>query len=159
MGRLTSASHSLWPDPAPDRLGRRPITKELAPQGDGSILHLMRATTALLSAAVLLLGGLAGDALAGAALQRHAALTIVRMGPVTVRGTGFRPSERVVLQARTTTASTTRRATAGASGAFTAALPGIAVGRCGGLSITATGARGSRASVVRHVALPGCNAA
>ena len=117
----------------------------------------MRARTALLSAAVLLVCGLAGGSLAAAALQRHAALKIIRMGPVTVRGTGFKPSERVVLRARTTTASATRTASAGATGTFTAAIPGISVGRCGRLSITAIGARGSRASVIRRIPLPACS--
>ena len=117
----------------------------------------MRATTAPIVAAALLVCGVAAGPLADAAQQRHAALKLERTSPVTVRGTGFRPSERVVLRARTNTASMTRTVTAGASGAFAATIPGITVSRCGGLSITAIGARGSRASAMRHVSLPACN--
>jgi hypothetical protein len=49
-----------------------------------------------------------------------------------------------------------RRVTAGPRGAFTTTFAGIKLGRCGGISIAATGTAGSRASVIRHIALPAC---
>jgi hypothetical protein len=117
----------------------------------------MRRATALAAAAVLVPGVLAGGSLAGASAQRHAALRITRMDPVTVRGTGFRPSEPVLIRVRATMTSARRSVTAGAQGAFTVTVSGIQVGHCGRLAVTAIGARGSRASIVRRLPLPACN--
>jgi hypothetical protein len=115
----------------------------------------MRGSTALLAAALVLCGLIAGPP-AGAAHPRRAELKITRTSPVTVHGSGFRRSERVRLVVRSAATRIVRRVTAGPRGAFTTTFAGIKLGRCGGFSIAATGTAGSRASVMRHVALPAC---
>jgi hypothetical protein len=117
-------------------------------------MQRMRASTALL-AALVLCGLIAGPPV-GAAHPRRAELSVTRMSPVTVHGSGFRRAERVRLVMRSAATRVVRRVTAGPRGAFTTTFAGINLGRCGGFSIAATGSAGSRASVIRHVALPAC---
>ena len=65
-----------------------------------------------------------------------------------VRGTGFRAREhvRIVVSAP---GLVTRNATAGTAGGFTMRLTGVSPSACAGFSITATGDRGSRATLKR----------
>jgi hypothetical protein len=79
-------------------------------------------------------------------------LRIVDWTPLTVRGTGFAPGERVLITLRTgRPRAVSRAARAGRAGTFRAAFGlFVAVEPCRGtLVVTATGSRGSRASVKR----------
>jgi hypothetical protein len=67
---------------------------------------------------------------------------------LTVRATGFRAREHVRLVVRDP-ALVTRTATAGSGGGFTMRLAGVNPSACAGLSITATGDGGSRATLKR----------
>jgi hypothetical protein len=83
---------------------------------------------------------------------RAPALRIVDRTPLTVAGTGFAPREEVRLTLRTGRArGFARAARADAAGAFRVAFDVlVAVEPCrGALVVTATGARGSRATVRR----------
>jgi hypothetical protein len=94
------------------------------------------------AAAALLLAVAAPAAAApAAAAPPPPSLTLVRTAPLTVRGSGFAPLERVRLTAPATGASVR----ASSSGAFTAALPGARVSRCSALVVRAVGAGGSTA--------------
>jgi hypothetical protein len=75
-------------------------------------------------------------------------LRLADTDPVTVRGTGFKPYERL----RLTVAARdrfVRRASAGPGGTFTMRLPGVDLNTCTGFSITVTGSQGSRATFKR----------
>jgi hypothetical protein len=83
----------------------------------------------------------------------------VRAAPLTVRGTGFAGGERVRVTIRATTRTVARSVRAGTGGAFTVRFPGVRIGRCGDAAITAVGARGDRARLVRHRGVASCNPA
>src|SRR4051794_30246759 len=106
-------------------------------------------------AALLLLALLGGPAGAGA--RSHAQLRIVHSAPLTVAGAGFASRERVRLSLRGGARSAVRTVTARADGTFTARFAGVALGHCGAASIVASGSRGSRASVTRHLGVASCN--
>jgi hypothetical protein len=91
----------------------------------------------------------------GTATTPGAALTLERLNPPTVRGTGFHARERVRLVLHEPSGTHRRRARAGTSGAFAATFRGAAIGRCESFSITATGRAGSRARVGRRAPI-GC---
>ena len=95
----------------------------------------------------------------GAAGDRHAALRLVRLLPVTVHGSGFKARERVRVIAQAGTSSLARTVVAGRAGAFDVTFPGMRVGHCGRLSILARGAGGSRATVSGHRGVADCNPA
>jgi hypothetical protein len=105
---------------------------------------------ALLAAAALCLV-LAATA-AAAARPR---LSVVRAVPVTVHGTGFTARERVRVTVRTATRGAVRSTRADAHGAFTVRFAGVRLGRCG--AVAATGARGDRATLTRHLGVASCN--
>jgi hypothetical protein len=84
-------------------------------------------------------------------------LSIVGAAPLTVRGTGFASSERVRLTLRTTTRTVVRSVRTGTRGTFTARFPGVRITRCGGAALSAVGARGDRARLVRHRGVASCN--
>jgi hypothetical protein len=89
---------------------------------------------------------------ATAGRRPDAALRIVDWTPLTVRGTGFAAGEQVRLTLRTGRPRTVSRTTrAGRSGTFRAAFGLlVALDPCRGtLVVTATGSRGSRATVKR----------
>jgi hypothetical protein len=89
---------------------------------------------------------------AGAARnQRAPTLRVVDLAPLTVRGTGFVPAEKVRLALRPgRPRAVVRTVSAGPSGSFRAGFGLAAVEPCrGAVVITATGSRGSRASVRR----------
>jgi hypothetical protein len=76
-----------------------------------------------------------------------AVLRLVALDPPTVRGSGFRPRERVTLLVSAGPGkSTRRRVTAGPRGGFTVRLP-RAAGTSEALVVQAVGNRGSRAMV------------
>jgi len=65
-----------------------------------------------------------------------------------LRGTGFQPDEHVRVVGRLP-GMATKRVTASPAGAFTVRFTGFAGTRCTGFSVTATGDRGSRASITQ----------
>jgi hypothetical protein len=75
-------------------------------------------------------------------------LRLVSDAPTTLRGAGFRSSERVTLVVVATT-KLTRRLVAGRGGGFVVRLPSVDANACQGFSVIATGSRGSRASYKR----------
>jgi hypothetical protein len=104
---------------------------------------------ALLAAALCLL--LAAPAVAGARPR----LVLVRGAPVTVRGTGFAARERVRVTVRTATRTIARSARTNGDGVFTVRFAGVGLGACG--AVAATGARGDRATLTRHLGMASCN--
>jgi hypothetical protein len=76
-------------------------------------------------------------------------LTIATSSPLVVAGTRFVPHELVTV----TLGSQVRRVRVTALGSFRAGFAGVAYDRCSGLQVTAAGARGDRAMLVRARAL------
>jgi len=111
----------------------------------------VRRITVVLSALVVL----AGAALIGgswAAAGRHAAaprIALLDTDPVSVRGTNFKPAERVRVEVDAGGKHMTRSATGSSTGAFTMRMAGVDPNACEGFSITATGSKGSRATFKR----------
>jgi hypothetical protein len=68
---------------------------------------------------------------------------VAKLSPLTVRGTGFKSRERVRVIARP---GGTRRVRARSDGSFRVAF-GLPADRCNGLSVSAVGARGDRATL------------
>jgi hypothetical protein len=87
---------------------------------------------------VLLVGVPAGSAAAPR-------LSVLGVSPLTVRGVGFAPKERVRLTA--TVGHATRWSRAGSGGAFVLRFSGIAVPSCTAFSVRAFGSTGTRAIV------------
>jgi hypothetical protein len=79
----------------------------------------------------------------------QAALKLVALQPVRVRGTGFEPRSPVRLTVRAGSGITRSTATAARDGTFAATLGGVAVARCESLVVTAAGA-GNRRAVLRR---------
>jgi hypothetical protein len=75
-------------------------------------------------------------------------LRLTATSPIVVRGSGFHAGERVRLVVRAP-ALVIRRVTAGTGGAFTMRVNAFAGDVCAGLSVTATGDHGSRATYRR----------
>lgn len=100
----------------------------------------MRAVAVLLLAAL----ALAAPGMTGASSPAKTELRIGSLNPLTVRGTGFRPREKVTLRV-TAPRPVARSVRASAAGSFSIRLR-IRVGRCVAVVIQATGSRGSRAS-------------
>jgi hypothetical protein len=65
--------------------------------------------------------------------------------PPTLKGTGFKPGENVTVQIRDNATPTKKRVKASSSGSFTVRLA-ARVDRCNGMTVTAVGDQGSRAS-------------
>ena len=104
-------------------------------------------------AAALAAAAAAGSALAappgvlmgGSAAAGRPVLRLVDTGPLTLRGLGFKPHERVVVRFLGSGRSLAR-AVASDAGAFTLRMPGVEDdGSCTGFSVTATGDDGSKA--------------
>jgi hypothetical protein len=100
---------------------------------------------------VVAVGAFAGGVAAGGVgsdENRTPRLRLADAAPLTLRGTGFAPGERVrvtVAAARTRT----KRLVAGRSGTFVARFAGITVHRCDGLFAQASGSEGSLARLKR----------
>jgi hypothetical protein len=88
----------------------------------------------------------AGPAAARDSVATRPSLRLFDTSPVTMRGTGFRPNERVVVVA--SGAPRVHVARAGANGVFALKLA-IDVNACAGFSVTATGNQGSHATLKR----------
>jgi hypothetical protein len=73
-------------------------------------------------------------------------ITITSRSPVVVRGTGFRPSERVTVSFWAK-ATYRKVVTASRLGAFRVTFRGVAIGSCQSYSAQAKGSRGSTASL------------
>jgi len=89
-------------------------------------------------------------AFAGVAMtaeQRSPALRLVDRQPLVVRGTGFRPSERVRVTVAADGDGATRRLRAGARGGFSANFTPMTLHRCDALFASAVGDSGSRAKL------------
>jgi len=85
---------------------------------------------------------LAGSAAARVATAR---VSIVATSPVTVRGSGFVPRERVAVTVSAKTSST-KSVVASASGTFVVRFLHFTIARCTPYGVSAKGNRGSRAS-------------
>ncbi len=111
----------------------------------------MRRITVVLSALVALAGAAAvGGSLAAADRDAAASrITLLDTDPLSVRGTHFKSAERVRVEAVSGIKDLTRTATGSSTGAFTMRTPGIDPNACQGFSITATGNKGSRATLKR----------
>jgi hypothetical protein len=106
--------------------------------------------TAILLMALALAGVVAAEVSTASGLQTtRARLLLVDTEPLTFRGLGFKPNERVQLVAVAGARSVRRVATGSASGTFTMRVPGVNANNCAGFSVTATGGRGSRATFKR----------
>ena len=81
-----------------------------------------------------------------AATAATARLTILHASPLTVRGVGFAPRERVRVTA-TVPETATRWSTASSAGAFVVRFTGTAIPSCTGFSVRAFGASGTRATL------------
>ena len=93
---------------------------------------------------------LAGAGLARVDRQAKAALHVVRLKPLTVKGSGFKAKEKVVL--RLSGAGTgTARGTATASGSVTLTFPNVSVTTCSPYVLHASGASGTTATLKNTV--------
>jgi hypothetical protein len=92
---------------------------------------------------------------ADAAPAQKAALHVVGLAPLTVRGTHFDPYEHVRLTLTTTAAHVVRHAVASPAGAFRTVVTGTAVDRCSAFAIVVRRADGSTVVLkVRPMCLP-----
>lgn len=84
-------------------------------------------------------------------------MRLTAMQPLTIGGASFKSRELVTVRVTVSLPPAVRRAQVRATrtGAFTVQLGDLRVGRCGGLAVRATGARGSVATLKRPP-LPAC---
>jgi hypothetical protein len=90
-----------------------------------------------------LLVALMAAAAAHAVPAPAAALKVVRLAPLTVRGTHFKPHERVKLTLTTDSKRTVRRVVATPTGTLTAVWTATLIDRCSAYALVARGAGGS----------------
>lgn len=102
-------------------------------------------------AVVAVAGAVGSGALraAGRAQTLRPALRLVDSSPLTLRGTGFRAGEHVTVRLATGRGRAIGRTVANARGSFRSRFPKASANACAGLSATAVGDRGSRASFKR----------
>ena len=105
----------------------------------------MSALAVVVFAAFGLVGFASAEAIGSAPRAPH--LELVRLAPLTIRGTGFKPAERVRLIV-TADGVATRRVSATQLGRFVVRLA-IRPGRCTDVVVQAFGAAGSRAMIDR----------
>jgi hypothetical protein len=134
--------------------------REAARMGGLTIIRFVDAQLRMKFLTTLLVAGIAAaliaatGALAGAPAKPR--LTLVRSQPLTVRGRGFHGHERVRVVVRAASRpAVVQRLRAGRRGRFTTTFGGVALDRCGGISVTAIGRAGSRATLKRPP-LPAC---
>lgn len=110
-----------------------------------------QAVIASLLAFSLLTAGCARGGSAGSAGSAHRpGLAIASYFPPTINGRNFRAGEHVALRAQPHLGGLKPfyvRAMAGSSGTFVVRVRGYGLDRCTGFTVTATGSRGSRATV------------
>ena len=136
-------------------------TGKFGKQARVAILRHMRRITALVAAA-LVAGAIVVGSSAGAARTHTPKIRIVAARPMTVHGSGFRRRERVRVTVRSTPGATlVHRVRATRAGRFTTTFPAFQTGHCGpSFTVTATGAKGSSATLIRkRMPLPACMAA
>lgn len=90
-----------------------------------------------------------------AAARTPARLKMTSRRPLVVSGSHFRRRERVRVVVHAGDVRRVRRVRASRTGRFTVSFRTVAAGPCGGLSVVATGRRGSRA-VLTGMAHPDC---
>jgi hypothetical protein len=95
---------------------------------------------------LVLVAAVAAALAAPAAGALAPSLKLTATKPLTVAGTHFRPHEHVTVTVAATE-RLVRRVTATRRGTFDVELGDAALGRCGGLSISASGSGGSRAAL------------
>lgn len=96
----------------------------------------------------LLIGSIATAAPAAAA---KATVKIVKLSPLTIRGAGFKPAERVTITLSAGAAGSAR-GTATAAGVVTVTIPKAKVTACTAYTLRAVGATGTRVTFKRTVA-------
>ena len=119
----------------------RTCTNRFAARPPERILEVMR--VALLS---ILAGTLVVAGVAGAQPLTKPALRLVDRDPIVVRGTSFKPRERIVVTLTIGESDSRRVRIATPQGAFTARFDGIHLAPCSGATL---GATGGRSEVVR----------
>lgn len=102
------------------------------------------------AALALVLAGLG----AGSTMTRHATLRLVQPAPLQIRGTAFKPSERVRVVASAAQVSVTKHVRASSRGTFAVGFS-LSLSHCSGLRVLAVGNAGSRATLKRQP-LPAC---
>ena len=95
----------------------------------------------------ILVGAVATAATAAAA---KATVRIVKLSPLTIRGAGFKPAERVTLTLSAGAAGTAK-GTASAAGTLTVVFPRAKVTACTAYTLRAVGAAGTRVTFKRTV--------
>jgi hypothetical protein len=99
-----------------------------------------------------LLAVLAGSiATAAPAAAAKATVKIVKLSPLTIRGAGFKPAERVTVTLSAGAAGSAR-ATATAAGVVTVSLPKAKVTACTAYTLRAVGSAGTKVTFKRTVA-------
>ncbi len=112
-------------------------------------LYATRGRAAVAAALLcILVGALATAAPAAAA---KATLRVVKLSPLTVRGAGFKPAERVTVTLSAGAAGTAK-GTATAAGVLTVSLPKAKVTACTPYTLRAVGTAGTRVTFKRTVA-------
>jgi hypothetical protein len=100
---------------------------------------------------------LGAAAVPAASATSRSSLTIRDANPATVVGRGFLARERVVVRVRPIGSRSFAKAVSStAAGRFVAVFAEEAIPDCAGYVVTATGARGSRATLRRLIPPPGC---
>jgi hypothetical protein len=125
-----------------------------------TIIRFVEAQVRVKYLTVLLLAGIAAALLAATGAFAGPApkprLALVRSVPLTVRGRGFHRHERVrVVVRQASRPAVVHRLRAGRRGRFMTTFGSVALDRCGGISVTAIGRAGSRATLKRPP-LPAC---
>jgi hypothetical protein len=98
----------------------------------------------MLFAALVLLAAVASAS--GVSAQPGPHLRIVAHSPLSLRGQGFKPGERVTLRVTLGHAAAKRHVTATAEGAFTSTFSSVSLDGCKALHVEAAGSKGSRVS-------------
>jgi hypothetical protein len=106
------------------------------------------ARAAIVAALLAVLVGTVAAAAPAAAAK--ATLRVVKLSPLTIRGTGFKPAEHVKV-ALSAGASGTVRGTATAAGTLTVAFPKAKVTACTAYTLRAVGAAGTKVTFKRTV--------
>ena len=115
--------------------------------GVRGIVRRMRRASPLLAATLVLLALAPSGAAVDSTAAGKARLRLLDPAPVTVRGTGFAPGERVSVSVRGFGGTTRKNVTAGRLGGWPVTFRNRAYQRCGRLIVSALGNRGSRAGL------------
>ena len=94
---------------------------------------------------------------AAAAATRSAHVSVSSLSPVTVRGSSFKPGERVRVTLSADGGTHAKTVTAGVRGGLKATFVGVSIGSCEAYAVRAKGNRGSTAflKVIPECAPPG----